>query len=73
MYFEAFFKTKKFSILSILKSTKIKMFCDLEDIKEKHNNANFQGRGRPQGNIQKKENREFAFFSFSTGALNLTQ
>ena len=43
----------------MLKSNQIHVFCNLEDVKQIQQNAIFQGRGRPQGNINKKEIRLF--------------
>ena len=43
----------------MLKSNQIHVFCHLEDVRQIQQNAICQGRGRPQGNINKKEIRLF--------------
>ena len=63
----AFFKTKNSSILLMLKSKQRKVFCHLEAIKQIQQNAIFQGRGGPQSNINKTENRYFSISRQPTG------
>ena len=54
-----FFKTKSSSILLMLKSSQITVFCNFNEFNKNTKNVIFQDRGRPQGNIYKKENRDF--------------
>ena len=58
--FLAFFKTKRSSVLLMLKSVQIKQFWHFGDIQQIEQNVIFQHRGRPQGNIDQKENRDFS-------------
>ena len=59
MHSAAFFKTKRSKTLPMLKSSQIKVFCDLHDIQKTRKIEIFQNRGRPQGNIHKKGKRDF--------------
>ena len=59
VHFAAFFKTKRSKTLPMLKSSQIKLFWHLEGIKQIRKIMIFQNRGRPQGNIPKKGNRDF--------------
>ena len=43
----------------MLNSNQIRVFWHFEDIQQIQKSAIFQGRGRPQGNINKKEIRLF--------------
>ena len=49
----------------MLKSTQIKQFWHLGDINKYNKTWIFQDRGRPQGNINKKDNRDFSLFDLS--------
>ena len=60
MHSAYFFKTKSSSMLLMLKSKQINVFCYVKNVQQIQKTSIFPNRGRPQGNINKKENRDFS-------------